>query len=95
MFDECIIEPVSIYPVFTDISAGSSETKAVPRGIQKSDVLLDNYTVNLQQWTLYGRALKLMNGINGTKGVWKVPSVDMSSGAEILRRDITDFVLIP
>ena len=39
--------------------------------IDKSDVLLDDYSHNLHEWQKYGTGIKLLNGINGTKGTWK------------------------
>lgn len=39
--------------------------------IDKEDVLLDDYTKNLLNWELIGgRGLKLLNGINDTRGTW-------------------------
>ena len=43
----------------------------VPGGIQPTDVLLDDYTVNLREWESSGGiAVKFMNGVNGKNGSW-------------------------
>lgn len=47
-------------------SCGSAKNEFVPGGVWENDVLLDDYSKNLHEWP--GKALKLMNGINGTKG---------------------------
>ena len=37
-------------------------------GIRKNDVLIDDFTFNLINW--HGVGIKMLNGINGTKGNW-------------------------
>lgn len=53
---------------------GQKKSEAVPYGIQPDDVLLDDYSANLFEWT--GKGIKLMNGINGTKGSWQGQRID-------------------
>lgn len=43
---------------------------SVPGGINRSDILLDDYSKNLHEWSERGTAVKFMNGINGTNGTW-------------------------
>lgn len=50
---------------------GDDKADFVPGGIRESDILLDDYSENLKQWEPPGIGLKLMNGINGTKGSWQ------------------------
>lgn len=51
---------------------GEDKSLYIPNGIQAYDTLLDDYSVNLFQWQRAGgQAIKLMNGINGTKGKWQ------------------------
>lgn len=51
---------------------GQSKADFVPEGIKETDYLLDDYSVNLHQWEAAGGCgVKLMNGINGSKGSWK------------------------
>ena len=48
------------------VPCGSAKNEFVPGGVRENDALLDDYSKNLHEWP--GKALKLMNGINGTKG---------------------------
>lgn len=57
------------------IHNGTEKIAAVPGGVRPSDVLLDDYTLNLNQWAKQAKAIKLLNGINGTKGTWKGAAV--------------------
>lgn len=59
-----------------------SENKSdyIPDGIQKDDFLIDDYSPNLFEFEeAGGQAIKLMNGVNGTKGTWKGKSVSIDS----------------
>ena len=52
----------------------------VPGGVRMTDVLVDDYTKNLKEWPVFGdakfgRAVKLLNGINGNNGTWTGISV--------------------
>lgn len=58
------------------IPCGSSKAEAAEkmsgRRLCSADVLLDDFTDNLNEWKEKGgTALKLLNGINDTKGCWK------------------------
>ena len=62
---------------------GCAKSDAVPGGIREDDILIDDYSLNLHEWiTSGGKAIKLMNGINGTKGTWKGSSVSMYDDSE-------------
>lgn len=50
---------------------GTDKSLAVPDGIKTTDVLLDDYTVNLNDWCPPGIGLKLLNGINDTHKSWQ------------------------
>lgn len=51
---------------------GVDKSRYVPGGIKETDYLLDDYSKNLHSWQAAGgTGIKLMNGINGTKGSWK------------------------
>lgn len=53
--------------------------------IDKSFVLLDDYSVNLHDWKEKGGSgIKLRNGINGSIGTWKGPSVSRFNTPETL-----------
>lgn len=48
--------------------------------IDKEDVLLDDYTKNLINWEMIGgRGLKLLNGINDTRGTWHGSRIEYSN----------------
>lgn len=54
------------------VKDGDNKAICVPGGIRKTDILIDDYSLNLQRWEQSGGiGIKLMNGINGTKGSWK------------------------
>ena len=51
---------------------GESKTKwlkILDGALYKEDVLIDDFSKNLFEW--HGIAIKVMNGINGTKGKWQ------------------------
>lgn len=63
---------------------GESKTKALEAigGIRENDVLLDDFSDNLREWG--GIAVKLYNGINGTKGTWNGFSVHGNMKPEVM-----------
>lgn len=54
---------------------GTDKSDSIPGGVGPEDYLMDDYTFNLDLWK--GRGIKLLNGINHTKGTWKYDSVSM------------------
>lgn len=50
---------------------GTDKKEYIPNGIRATDCLLDDYTHNLTLWQPPARGIKLLNGINNTKGTWK------------------------
>lgn len=57
--------------------------------LSASCVLLDDYSNNLHQWSAAGgTSIKLLNGINGTKGTWTGPSVSRFEAPELLYQQI-------
>ena len=73
--------------VFTP--CGTAKSDAVPGGIRPTDILVDDYSVNLHEWVAAGgEAVKLRNGINGTKGTWKGSEVSMFDYPEHIAADI-------
>lgn len=50
--------------------------------ISVEDVLIDDFTDNLLEWP--AKAIKVYNGINGTKGRWKGFSVHSNTDPELL-----------
>lgn len=49
---------------------GENKLEYVPDGVRESDCLLDDYSKNLHEWEPPAKGIKLMNGINGTRGTW-------------------------
>lgn len=76
--------------IFTD--NGHSKSDFVPDGIRKTDTLLDDYTVNLTDWSRHANAIKLMNGINGTNGTWKGPKVYANENPVALAENIINLM---
>ncbi|MDQ0363249.1 5' nucleotidase, NT5C type [Breznakia pachnodae] len=51
---------------------GYPKSNYIPGGIKSNDVLLDDYTKNLDEWTAVGaKGIKLINDINDTNQSWK------------------------
>lgn len=63
---------------------------AVPGGIRQDDVLLDDYTVNLLAWANSAVGVKLLNGINHSRGTWKGTKVHKNDGAEAIVKAILE-----
>lgn len=54
---------------------GQDKTEFVPHGLRETDFLLDDYTKNLRQWEPPARGIKLLNGINHTRGTWQADRI--------------------
>lgn len=50
---------------------GTDKKEYIPNGIRPTDCLLDDYTHNLTLWQPPARGIKVLNGINHTKGTWQ------------------------
>lgn len=72
---------------------GSDKSLFVPNGISKDDFLLDDYTHNLNEWQKKGTAIKLLNGINATKGTWDGPRIDYTKSPDELVSALSSIVL--
>lgn len=58
----------------------------------KNDFLLDDYTINLNSWEPPARGIKLLNGINHTRGTWQNAKVEMDRGGILLAKDIRELM---
>jgi len=64
---------------------GADKKEYIPGGVGSNDFLLDDYSYNLNSWEPPAKGIKLMNGINGTKGTWQSERLSMErSGDELV-----------
>lgn len=57
---------------------GTDKKEAVEGAVTETDFLLDDYTKNLNDWEPPARGIKLLNGINHTRGSWQSAMVEGS-----------------
>lgn len=60
--------------------------KTILSDLSQTDVLIDDYSVNLHGW--HGTGIKIFNGINGNNGTWKGYSVSSNMTADILTNQL-------
>lgn len=60
-------------------------------GKRENDFLLDDYTKNLVDWGEHG--IKILNGINHTKGTWQGNRLRNSKEGEVLAKQLCDIIL--
>lgn len=77
------------------LPCGEDKKLYIPDGIRSTDFLLDDYTHNLTLWEPPARGVKLLNGINHTKGTWQGRMVDMNMPDYELAAAIQDMILPP
>lgn len=72
---------------------GSDKSAFVPGGVKITDILVDDYTDNLFSWqTAGGAGVKMMNGINGTKGRWQERRLNAHSLPEAMASQLSHLV---
>ncbi len=67
---------------------GDNKRDYIPSGLRSSDCLLDDYTYNLANWEPPAKGIKLLNGINHTKGTWKGDMVSHELSGDDLYREL-------
>lgn len=80
---------------------GEKKADYIPDGLRGTDCLLDDYSMNLKDWEdaldqtgkTTGKAIKLLNDVNESKGVWKGAAVSFTTPADVLAKDITDIIM--
>lgn len=72
---------------------GENKRNYIPEGIRNDDFLLDDYTHNLILWSPPAKGIKLLNGINHTKGTWQDSRLSFNKSCSELSKNITDIVL--
>lgn len=71
---------------------GTDKKEYIPNGIRSTDCLLDDYTHNLTLWQPPARGVKLLNGINHTKGTWKHDCISFDLGPKELVAQLTGII---
>lgn len=71
--DERLPEIDQAHRIF--VPCGEDKGQYIGHALGDDDLLLDNYSKNLHSWCPPGRAIKLMNGINGNFGTWQGESI--------------------
>lgn len=72
---------------------GEDKKNHIPEGIRVNDFLLDDYTHNLMLWSPPAEGIKLLNGINHTRGTWKGSMLSFNKSSAELAKDISSIVL--
>lgn len=67
---------------------GVNKREYVKGGITPEDYLLDDYTKNLREWDPPGSAIKLLNGINHTKGTWQGEKIHYTTDSQSMAKMI-------
>ncbi len=52
------------------VPCGTDKKEGIRGGIRENDILLDDYTKNLNEWQPPAKGIKLLNGINHSRGTW-------------------------
>lgn len=71
---------------------GTDKKEYVPGGVSETDFLLDDYTYNLNAWEPPARGIKILNGINGTKGTWQSDKLSIEKSGEELAENIVNIM---
>lgn len=69
------------------VPCGDSKEKYVAR-LQPIDLLVDDYTHNLRLWDPPAKGIKVMNGINGTRGTWSGARTNIECSSTRIMSDI-------
>lgn len=65
----------------------------IPGGLRETDYLLDDFTDNFNGWQPPAKAVKLLNGINNTKGKWQENKISAFRRPEVLKKGLCDIVI--
>lgn len=74
------------------LPCGADKKDYIPGGIRSSDVLVDDYTQNLQLWQPPARGIKLLNGINHTKGTWQHDRIRYDKPGSEIAQNIVEVI---
>ena len=70
---------------------GGEKKDHIKGGLQSGDYLLDDYTKNLASWNP-DQGIKLLNGINHTRGTWQGNRIRYDKPPSLLARDLARIV---
>ena len=88
--DKHLPEITSEHRIF--VPCGSDKKERVRGGVAKEDFLLDDYTQNLLLWEVAGRGIKLLNGINNSRGTWVGDRLRYDKYPLVLANNILDIM---
>ena len=74
------------------VPCGSNKKDYVPEGIRETDYLLDDYTKNLSEWQPPAKGIKLLNGINHTRGTWQHDRIRYDKSPEEILRNVVEVI---
>ena len=76
------------------VKNGDNKADYVPGGVKPTDILIDDYSVNLHRWANRGgQGIKLMNGDNGNYGTWRGKSIKRFATPNQFFNTIVDIIL--
>jgi transcriptional regulator with XRE-family HTH domain len=67
---------------------GADKKEFIPGGVRPTDYLLDDYTQNLTLWHPPGQGIKLLNGINHSRGTWEQDRIRYDKSPDALVKNI-------
>ena len=70
------------------VPCGKNKADYIPGGVRETDFLLDDYTQNLTLWQPPGKGIKLLNGINHTRGSWQDSRLRCDKSPCLLKKSI-------
>lgn len=71
---------------------GEDKKNYIPDHIRNNDFLLDDYTHNIMLWSPPTEGIKLLNGINHTRGTWKGSMLSFNKSSAELAKDISNII---
>lgn len=71
---------------------GTDKKEVIKGGITPDDFLLDDYTLNLNAWEPPACGIKLLNGMNHTRGTWQKAMVEGQQSSDSLAEDIVNII---
>lgn len=91
LLDEILPELDYQHRIYT--TDGEDKGKFIVGGVQPTDYIVEDNTHNLDMWLFRENTIKVLNGINHTKGTWKGNRIDFSRDAQSLSRDMRAVIL--